>query len=97
MTKISSKKSEYLFGIDSFGDLAVDKNGALMSHPDSIRQVVKEAVLADKLGIDVIALGEHHREEFAISSPEMVLAAIASKTKKIKLASGVTVLSPGRR
>lgn len=93
MTKISSKKSEYLFGIDSFGDLAVDKNGALMSHPDSIRQVVKEAVLADKLGIDVIALGEHHREEFAISSPEMVLAAIASKTKKIKLASGVTVLS----
>ena len=52
-----------------------------------------EAVLADKLGVDIIALGEHHRDDFAISSPEMVLAAIASKTKRIKLASGVTVLS----
>lgn len=83
----------YTFGLDSFGDLAVDSHGKLMSHADSIRLVVKEAVLADKLGVDIIALGEHHREEFAISSPEMVLAAIASKTKRIKLASGVTVLS----
>ena len=83
----------YMFGLDSFGDLAVDSHGKLMSHADSIRLVVKEAVLADKLGVDIIALGEHHREEFAISSPEMVLAAIASKTKRIKLASGVTVLS----
>lgn len=87
------KKGDYLFGLDSFGDLAVKADGSLMSHAESIRQVVKEAVLADKLGVDVIALGEHHREEFAISSPEMVLAAIAAKTKRIKLASGVTVLS----
>lgn len=90
MTKVAKN---YLFGLDSFGDLAVDSHGKLMSHADSIRLVVKEAVLADKLGVDIIALGEHHREEFAISSPEMVLAAIASKTKRIKLASGVTVLS----
>ena len=93
MTKKVTHSPEYSFGLDSFGDLAVDKNGKLMSHAESIRQVVKEAVLADKVGIDVIALGEHHREEFAISSPEMVLSAIASKTKRIKLASGVTVLS----
>lgn len=83
----------YQFGLDSFGDLATDNKGSLMSHAASIRLVVEEAVLAEKLGVDVIALGEHHRDEFAISSPEMVLAAIASKTSRITLASGVTVLS----
>lgn len=90
-----AKKTEakYQFGLDSFGDLAVKKDGSLTSHAEAIRLVIKEAVLADKLGIDVIALGEHHRKDYAISSPEMVLAAIASKTKRIKLASGVTVLS----
>ena len=85
--------SPYIFGLDTFGDLAKNESGELMSHAESIRLVIDEAVLADKLGIDIIALGEHHREEFAISSPEMVLAAIASRTKRIKLASGVTVLS----
>ena len=84
---------QYIFGLDSFGDLAQKPDGSIMSHPEAIRQVVKEAVLADKLGVNVIALGEHHREDFAISSPEMVLAAIASQTKNITLASGVTVLS----
>lgn len=84
---------EYLFGINSFGDLAVDGKGNLMSYAASIRQVVKEAKRADKLGIDVIGLGEHHRSEYAISSPETVLAGIATVTKRIKLASAVTVLS----
>lgn len=94
MTKKSTKNQpEYLFGLDTFGDLAVDDSGKLMTHAASIRLVVEEAVLADKLGVDIIALGEHHREEFAISSPETVLAGIATKTKRIKLASGVTVLS----
>jgi len=65
----------------------------LMTYAQALRQVVKEAVLADKLGVDVITLGEHHREEFAISSPETVLAAIATQTKQITLGSGVTVLS----
>lgn len=81
------------FGLDSFGDLPTDASGKLMTHAAAIRQVVDEAVLADQLGIDAIALGEHHRADFAISSPEMVLAGIATKTKNIKLASGVTVLS----
>lgn len=81
------------FGIDSFGDIAKGNDGKLMSYAESIRQVEKEAVIADKLGVDVIGLGEHHRFEYAISSPEMVLAGIAGKTKKIKLASAVTVLS----
>lgn len=81
------------FGIDTFGDLPVDANGTLMSHAAAIRQVVSEAVLAEKVGIDVIGVGEHHRPEYSISSPETVLAGIATATSRIKLASGVTVLS----
>ncbi len=88
-----TKKINILFGLDTFGDLPVDDNGKLMSHAESIRQVVEEAVLADKVGVDVIGLGEHHRPEYSISSPETVLAGIATRTKSIKLASGVTVLS----
>ena len=86
-------KKKVIFGLDSFGDIPKDENGRLMTHAQAIRQVVDEAVLADKLGVDVIALGEHHRPDFSISSPETVLAGIATKTKNIKLASGVTVLS----
>jgi probable LLM family oxidoreductase len=81
------------FGIDTFGDLPVDEQGKLMSHAAAIRQVIDEAVLADKLGIDTIGVGEHHRSEYSISSPETVLAGIATVTSRIKLASAVTVLS----
>lgn len=93
LKKLTVAPSDILFGIDTFGDLPVDDNGKLMSHGESIRQVLAEAVLADKLGIDVIAVGEHHREEYSISSPETMLAGIATATSRIKLASGVTVLS----
>ena len=86
-------KKNYIFGLDTFGDLPVDQHGKVVSYAEAIRQVVDEAVLADELGVDVIALGEHHREEYAISSPTTVLAGIATKTKRIKLATGVTVLS----
>ncbi len=85
--------SDLEFGIDTFGDVPEDDSGALLSHAAAIRQVVDEAVLADELGVDVIALGEHHRPEYSISSPETVLAGIASRTSRIRLASGVTVLS----
>ncbi|HEY0965471.1 MAG TPA: LLM class flavin-dependent oxidoreductase [Candidatus Saccharimonadales bacterium] len=88
-----STQNNIIFGLDTFGDLPVDDKGKLMSHPESIRQVVEEAVLADTIGVDVIGLGEHHRPEYSISSPETVLAGIATRTKHIKLASGVTVLS----
>jgi len=81
------------FGLDTFGDLPEDSQGNLLSHAGAIRHVVEEAVLADRLGVDVIALGEHHRPEYSISTPETVLAGIASRTHRIKLASGVTVLS----
>ncbi|WP_461031394.1 LLM class flavin-dependent oxidoreductase [Streptomyces mayteni] len=81
------------FGIDSFGDRPRDDRGEIVSHARAIRAAVSEAVLADQVGIDVVALGEHHRPEYAISSPETVLAGIATVTKRIRLASGVTVLS----
>lgn len=91
--KSTTKQPKIEFGLDTFGDIPIDDNGKLMSHPEAIRQVVDEAILADKLGVDAIALGEHHRPDYAISSPETILAGIATKTKQIKLASGVTVLS----
>lgn len=84
---------ELEFGLDTFGDVPQDDSGALVSHAAAIRQVVDEAVLAEQVGVDVIALGEHHRPEYSISTPETVLAGIATRTSRIRLASGVTVLS----
>ena len=81
------------FGIDTFGDLPRDERGEIVSYAEAIRQVVAEAVVADEAGIDVIAVGEHHRPEFSISAPETVLAGIATRPSRIHLASGVTVLS----
>ena len=80
-------------GLDTFGDVPTGDDGRPLSHPEAIRQVVEEAVLADQAGVDVIALGEHHRPEYSVSSPETVLAGIATRTSRITLASGVTVLS----
>jgi probable LLM family oxidoreductase len=85
--------SDLLFGLDTFGDIPEDDDGNLVTGAAAIRQVIQEAVLADELGVDAIALGEHHRPEYSISTPETVLAAIAAKTSRIKLGSGVTVLS----
>ncbi|XSG76855.1 LLM class flavin-dependent oxidoreductase [Herpetosiphon llansteffanensis] len=85
--------TDIIFGLDTFGDVPTDDAGTPVSYARAIRQVVDEAVLADQIGVDVIALGEHHRKEYAISTPETVLAGIATRTNRIKLASGVTVLS----
>ncbi|MBM0258190.1 LLM class flavin-dependent oxidoreductase [Micromonospora sp. 4G55] len=85
--------SDLEFGLDTFGDVPEDDSGKLVSYAAAIRQVVDEAVLADQLGVDVIALGEHHRPEYSVSTPETVLAGIATRTSRIRLASGVTVLS----
>ncbi|WP_084038034.1 Atu2307/SP_0267 family LLM class monooxygenase [Demequina sp. NBRC 110053] len=85
--------TDVTFGIETFGDLPLHDSGEPMSHAASLRQVVEEAALADQIGIDAVALGEHHRADFAISSPEMVLAAIASRTEHVTLGSAVTVLS----
>src|SRR6476619_2872553 len=79
-------------GLDSFGDVTRE-NGQPLPHAQVLRNVVAEAVLADQLGIYFIGLGEHHRPDFSISSPEIVLAAIAGQTEQIKLGTAVTVLS----
>ena len=80
-------------GLDTFGDVTAGPDGNLLPHAQVIRNLVEEAVLADKLGVDFIGVGEHHRADFAVSAPEVVLAAIAGKTRRIKLGSAVTVLS----
>lgn len=80
-------------GLDSFGDVSLDADGQAKPMDAVLRDVVEQAVLADELGIHFIGLGEHHRPDFAISSPEIVLAAIAARTKNIRLGTAVTVLS----
>src|SRR5271168_1708886 len=80
-------------GLDTFGDVMANADGAPLSHAETLRNVVEEAVLADQLDVDFIGVGEHHRADFAISAPEVLLAAIAGRTKRIRLGSAVTVLS----
>ena len=81
------------FGLDTFGDVTVDADGNTLSHAQVIRNVVAEAELADRLGVDAFGIGEHHRADFAVSAPDVVLAAIAGRTSRIRLGSAVTVLS----
>ena len=83
----------FQIGLDTFGDVTVAADGGPQSQARVLRQVIDEAVLADSLGLDAFGVGEHHRSDFAISAPEVVLAAIASRTERILLGSAVTVLS----
>jgi probable LLM family oxidoreductase len=80
-------------GLDTFGDVTAAAGNSLQSHASVLRDVLDEAVLADDLGLDAFGVGEHHRPDFAISAPEVVLAAIAGRTRRILLGSAVTVLS----
>jgi probable LLM family oxidoreductase len=81
------------FGLDTFGDVMNDERGDAVPYPQVIRNVIAEGVLADRVGVDFIGIGEHHRSDFAVSAPEIVLAAIAGQTERIRLGSAVTVLS----
>ncbi|MEU4693025.1 LLM class flavin-dependent oxidoreductase [Actinoplanes sp. NPDC023714] len=81
------------FGLDTFGDVTVGEDGKPLPYAQVIRNVVEQAVLADRVGVDAFGVGEHHRDDYAISSPEIVLAAIAAKTERVKLGTAVTVLS----
>ncbi|MFT4415572.1 LLM class flavin-dependent oxidoreductase [Fredinandcohnia humi] len=81
-------------GISTFVETTPDvKTGEVISHAQRLREVVEEIVLADQVGLDVFGVGEHHREDYAASSPAVVLAAAAPQTKRIRLTSAVTVLS----
>ena len=84
---------EVILGLDTFGDITVSPDGTRAHPAQVLRDVVEQAVLADQVGVEAITLGEHHRDDFAISSPEIVLAAIAGRTEHILLGTGVTVLS----
>ncbi|KQO62496.1 luciferase [Curtobacterium sp. Leaf261] len=80
-------------GLDTFGDVTETADGGVLTQAQSIRNIVDQAVLADQVGLDFIGVGEHHRGDFAVSAPEVVLAAIAARTERIHVGSAVTVLS----
>jgi probable LLM family oxidoreductase len=80
-------------GLDTFGDVTNDETGQPRPPAAVLRDVVEQAVLADQVGLAFIGLGEHHRKDFSISAPEIVLAAIAGRTSRIHLGTSVTVLS----
>src|SRR5256885_3145256 len=80
-------------GLDAFGAITDGADGKPLHAAQVIRNLVEEAVLADEVGVDAIGVGEHHRADFAVSAPDIVLAAIASRTTRIRLGSAVTVLS----
>ena len=84
---------EFQLGLDTFGDVTVNPDGSMRSQAQALRDVVEQAVLAEQVGVDCFGVGEHHRADFAVSAPEVVLAAIASKTSRLILGSAVTVLS----
>src|SRR5947199_8024073 len=81
-------------GIYSFGEMTPDpKTGRTIGARERLRRLVEEIELADGLGLDVFGVGEHHRAEFVVSTPAVVLAAAATRTTRIRLTSAVSVLS----
>lgn len=81
-------------GLATFGDIAADlETGRTISPSERLRNLLEEIELADQVGLDVFGVGEHHRPDYAVSAPAVVLAAAAARTKNIRLASAVTVLS----
>lgn len=84
---------ELELGLDTFGDVTHDEEGRPLAAAQVIRNVVDEGVLADEVGVDFFGVGEHHRADFAVSAPDVVLAGIAARTSRIRLGSAVTVLS----
>jgi probable LLM family oxidoreductase len=83
----------YTFGLDTFGDRNADADGKPLSHAETIRNVAAEGVLAEQAGVDFFGIGEHHTEHFPMPAADVVLAAIAARTSRIRLGSAVTVLS----
>ena len=83
----------YTFGLDTFGDRESGADGTPLSHAQTIRNVVEEGVFAEQSGVDFFGIGEHHTDYFPMPAGDVVLAAIAARTEKIRLGSAVTVLS----
>ncbi|MEJ7749642.1 MAG: LLM class flavin-dependent oxidoreductase, partial [Candidatus Limnocylindrales bacterium] len=80
-------------GIYTFGELTEDAStGQTISPAQRLRHLIEEIELADQVGLDVFGVGEHHRPDFVVSAPAIVLAAAAERTKRIALSTAVTVL-----
>jgi probable LLM family oxidoreductase len=82
-----------VLGLDTFGDLVYDHDHRPLSHEETIRSVVEQGVLADQVGVDFFGIGEHHTNDFPMPAGDVVLAAIAARTRRIQLGSAVTILS----
>ncbi len=80
-------------GLDTFGDVSSQPDGTPTPMPQVLRDLVEQAALADRVGVDFFNVGEHHRDDFAVTAPEVLLAAIASRTQRLRLGTAVTVLS----
>ena len=80
-------------GIGMFGDLNINSKGETQPAGQRLQELVEEIKLMDETGLDFFGIGEHHRPDYAVSVPEMVLAAASTVTKNIKLGSAVSVLS----
>ena len=90
----SATKHLFELGLYSFAELTPDPfTGKMLSPTQRLHDLLEEIELADQVGLDVYGLGEHHRSEYLASSPVTILAAAATRTKKIRLSSAVTVLS----
>ena len=89
----SAGMSNIEMGLDTFGDVTAGDGGTPNSYARVLRDVVEEAELADRVGVDFLGVGEHHRPDFAISAPEVLLAAIAGRTERLRLGTAVTILS----
>jgi probable LLM family oxidoreductase len=82
-----------VLGLDTFGDVTHDADDRPLSHAQTIRDLVEQGVLADQVGAEFFGIGEHHTDDFPLSAADVVLAAIAARTTRIRLGSAVTVLS----
>ena len=86
--------AELELGLNTFGDVTTARDGTPVPQPQVIRNVVEQAVLADEVGVDFFGVGEHHRADFAVSAPEIVLGRQSpAGPERIRLGSAVTVLS----
>ncbi|WP_080794141.1 LLM class flavin-dependent oxidoreductase [Corynebacterium pacaense] len=91
--KIHASSDDISFGLDTFGDNTVDPAGQPVPPAQTIRNVVEQAKLADRVGVDFIGIGEHHRSDYSISAPDIVMTSILASTTRLRVTSAVTVLS----
>ena len=77
-------------GIGMFGDNHYDSNGKPQSPGQRLKELIEEIKLMDEIGLDFFGIGEHHRPDYAVSAPEIILAAASTVTKKIRLGSAAS-------